>query len=124
MYAIGRGYEFYDILNIRERCNLKDLSFLDSECSTLQGLELAAAIRSSTIAIDELLNNFDNLKSIKIKNKSKEAILLSFKTAAVNYNIQWNNEENDLFSFVKTLVYVMSDALANNNIFLFVNYQY
>ena len=59
--AIGRGYEFYDILNIRDRCNFKDLSFLDSECSTLQGLELTAVIRSLTIAIDELSNKFDNL---------------------------------------------------------------
>ena len=122
--ASGRGSRFYDILSIRDRCNLEGLDFLNSECSTVRGVKLVSAIRSLTIVIDELLNNLDNWYYTKIKNTSKENLLASFEKATISYDINWKNGEDAVFSFIKTLITVMSDALTNDKVFLFINYEF
>ena len=86
--AIGRGWQFYDILDTRNRCNLKGLNFLDCECSILQGLELVEAIHSLTIVIDELLNNFEQFNSVSAENKNKTSMMKAFADATINFDIK------------------------------------
>ena len=121
---VGKGYGFYDILNICDRCNLKGLDFLDSECSTLEGTELFSAIRSLTVVINELLNNLNNWYYTNTKNISKKSLVESFEKASLNYDIDWEDGEDAVFSFIKTLIAVMNDALTNNKVFLFINYEF
>ena len=120
----GRGSGFYDILNICDRFHLKGLNFLDTECSTLEGTELVSAIGSLNLIVDELLNNLNSWYYTKIKNISKESLLKSFEKATVNYDIDWQNGEDAVFSLIKTLIFVINDALTNNKVFLFINYPF
>ena len=95
-----------------------------SECSTLEGAELIPAIRSLNLIVDELLNNLNSWYYTNTKNISKESLLESFEKATVNYDIDWQDGENAVFSLIKTLISVMNDALINNKVLLFINYQF
>ncbi|MGL4882631.1 MAG: hypothetical protein ACRC8K_16475 [Waterburya sp.] len=121
----GRGKQLDDILSIRERCSLEDLNFLDLECAVLQGIELIFAIRSLTIILDELLSAVDELSCISWQAKNdKEKMLIAFEQATIHQNLNWDNEdEQGLFSFIKALIFVIANALANNQVFLYINYQ-
>ena len=84
---------------------------------------MISAIRS-LIVIDELLNNLNSWYYTNMGNTSKENLLASFKKAIASYDINWEDGEDAVFSFIKTLVAVMSDALTNDEVFLFINYAY
>ena len=73
--ASGRGHGFYDILNIRDCCNLEGLDFLNSKCFTLEGEELVSPIGSLNVIINELLNNLNNWYYTNTKNISKKSLL-------------------------------------------------
>ena len=45
----------------------------------------------------------------------------SFAESKINLDYNWESErEYALFSLIKSLLFVMSDALANNKVFLYV----
>lgn len=122
---LGRGHQLYDIFSIRDRCGLKDLNFLNLECATLKGIELISTICSLTIILDELLSAVDELSCISLQEKNdKEKMQIAFEQSAIYHDIiDWDSEgRHGLFLFIKALLLVMSEALASNKVFLYINY--
>ena len=127
----GRGgHHFYDILNVIERCNLKSLKFLDLDIledgsgTALKDIELISAIRSLTIVIDELLKAVDPLWCLPNEYKnSKDAMREAFEKSEIYHNLDLDSYEREgLFIILKSLLLVMTDALVNNKVFVYIKW--
>lgn len=120
----GRGHHLYDICIVRDRCGLKSLNFLDDECTTLQGTDLIPAIRSLTIIIDELLSAVDELSCMYIGHiNDPKSMQIAFHESIIYHDVNLDDEgKRGLFLLVKSILVVMTDALAKNKLFLYINY--
>lgn len=124
------GRHFYDILQVKDRCNLKSLDFLsldileDEKATILTGVELIPAIRSLTIIIDELLSAIDPLICLSIGRKiDKQKMQIAFDSSEAYNNVELDSyEEEGLFIILKSLLFVMTDALVNNKVFIYVQF--
>ena len=129
------GYHFYDILNVIERCNLKSLKFLDLDMikdesgTTFQGVELIPVIRSLTIVIDELLKAVDPLWCLSSGYKnSKDNMREAFENSVIYHDVNLDDYSRDsyyqegLFVILKSLLLVMTDALVNNKVFVYIKW--
>ena len=121
------GRHLNDILQVVARCNLESLNFLgldllESDRGTIiEGLELASAIRSLNIVIDELLNAIDPLSCVCIGNRvTKESMLEAFNNSQIDRDLDLGSyEEEGLFILLKSLLWVMNDVLVNNKLFVY-----
>lgn len=124
------GLHFYDILRIKDRCHLKSLDFLsldilkDEKGVILKGIELISAICSLTIIIDELLNTIDTLDCLPTGRKTdKHKMQKAFENSEVHNDVNLNSyEEEGLFIILKSLLSVMTDALVNNKVFVYIKF--
>ena len=124
------GCHFYDILNIVERCNLKPLKFLDIDIlreesgTVLKDIELISAIRSLTIVMDELLKAVDPLYCLPNGYKnSKENMQEAFNKSEIYHDVHLDSYDREgLFIILKPLLLVMTDALANNKVFVYIKW--
>ena len=129
------GYHFYDILKVIERCNLEFLNFLDIDMiedesgTTLQGIKLIPVIRSLTIVIDELLKAIDPLWCLSSEYKnSKENMREAFENSEIYHDVNLDDYSRDsyyqegLFVILKSLLLVMTDALVNNKVFVYIKW--
>ena len=124
------GYHFYDILNVIERCNLESLKFLDIDIiedesgTTLQGIELIPVIRSLTIVIDEFLKAADPLYCLPNGYKnSKENMQEAFNKSEIYHDVDLDSYDREgLFIILKSLPLVMTNALANNKVFVYIKW--
>ena len=130
----GRGgNHFYDILKVIERCNLEYLKFLDIDIledesgTVLKDIELIPVIRSFTIVIDELLKAVDPLWCLSSGYKnSEENMREAFEKSEVCHNVNLDDYNIDsyyqegLFIILKSLLLVMTDALVNNKVFVYI----
>ena len=124
------GLHFYDILNIVKRCNLESLYFLDIDIlkdesgTTLQGIELIPVIRSLTMVIDELLVAVDSLYCLSNGSKTnKDNMREAVENSEIYHDVDLNSyEEEGLFIILKSLLLVMTDALANNKVFVYIKW--
>ena len=104
------------------------MSFLGNVCTTLQELEIVTAIQSLTKIVEALLSNNEIVKGIitELFFGSEEVIYQkrigeSFAESEIYTEYDWENEpEYALFSLIKALLFVMTDALMNNKVFLYV----
>ena len=127
----GRGgNHFYDILKVVERCNLKPLKFLDIDIikegsgTVLKDIELIFAIHSLTVVIDELLKAIDPLWCLPNGYKnSKDAMEEAFEKSEIYHNLDLDSYDREgLFITLKSLLLVMTDALANNKVFVYIKW--
>ena len=124
------GCHFYDILNVIERCNLKSLKFLDIDIiedesgTTFYGIELIPVIRSLTIVIDEFVKAVDPLYCLPNGYKnSKENMQEAVENSVIYHDVDLDSyEEEGLFIILKSLLLVMTDALANNKVFVYIKW--
>ncbi len=124
------GRHFYDIVHVRDRCNLKSLDFLsldileDEKGASLIGIELIPAIRSLTIIIDELLSPIDPLYCLSVGRKiDKQKMQIAFDNSEVYNKVYLDSyEEEGLFIILKSLLSVMTDALVNNKVFVYIQF--
>ena len=124
------GYHFYDILKVKERYNLKSLDFLSLDIlenkkgAILQGTKLISAIRSLTVIIDELLNTTDILDCLPIgRGTDKDKMQKAFEHSKVCNDVNLDSyEEEGLFIILKSLLLVMTDALVNNKVFVYIQF--
>lgn len=124
------GRHFYDILNVVERCNLESLYFLDIDMledesgTTFQGIELIPVIRSLTMVIDELLEAVDSLYCLPNGYKnSKDAMREAFNKSEIYHDVDLDSYDREgLFIILKPLLLVMTDALANNKVFVYIKW--
>ena len=130
-YLSGKhGLHFYDIVHVRDRCNLKSLDFLsldileDRKGTTLRGIELMPAIRSLTVIADELLSAINTLNCLSIgRDIDKYKMLKAFEKSEVYNDVDLDSyEEEGLFIILKSLLSVMTDALVNNKVFVYIKY--
>lgn len=127
----GRGGRpLYVLREIKNYYKLPGLSFINKVCTTLQGTELVIAIQSLTIILNKFLCGNEVAKNIVMTYifGTEEIDYLpymkkSFAESEV-YQIQDLDWESEgiyvLFCLVKALIFVLSDALANNKIFLYI----
>jgi|GEM_PF-3127844 len=121
------GRHLNDILQVIARCRLESLNFLgldllESDPGTiLQGYELVVAIRSLTIVIDELLSTIDPLICVYVGNTvNRESMLKAFDNSQIDRDLDIGSyQEEGLFILLKSLLWVMNDALANNKLFVY-----
>ena len=124
------GRHFYDILNVVERCDLKSLKFLDIDIireesgTVLKDIELIFAIRSLTVVIDELLKAVDPLWCLPNGyENSKDAMREAFEKSEIYHNVYLNDYDREgLFIILKSLLLVMTNALANNKVFVYIKW--
>ena len=123
-----RGRPVCALIELRDFFRLPGLSFLGSVCTTLQELEIVTAIRSLTKIVEALLSGNEAVKDI-ITNlffgteevNYQKRISESFTESEIYTEYDWESEpEYALFSLIKALLLVMTDALVNNKIFLYV----
>lgn len=123
-----RGIPLYALIEIRNFYKLKGLSFLGQDCTALQGLELVTAIQTLTIIIDKLLSNNETIKSIIAdflgitqEIDYQQRMSESFAESTIGDEYDWESEpEYALFSLIKALIFVMSEALVKNEFFLYL----
>jgi hypothetical protein len=123
-----RGRPVCALIELRNFCRLPGLSFLGSVCTTLQELEIVIAIQSLTKIVEVLLSNNKAVKNIIIKlffgseeTNYQKRIAESFTASEIYTEYDWESEpEYALFSLIKALLFVMTDALVNNKVFLYV----
>ena len=116
------------LIELRDFCSLPGLSFLGSVCTTLQELEILIAIQSLTKIIEVLLCDRKTVKSIitnlffgSEQTNYQKRIDESFTESEIYTEYDWESEpEYALFSLIKALLFVMTDALVNNKVFLYV----
>ena len=124
------GNHFYDIVAVKDRCNLQSLDFLDLDLledetgTTLQNTKLVSAIHSITIIIDELLCSSDKLYCLPIGHTiNKENMQKAFSSSKIHHNLDLGNyDEEGLFIILKALLLVMTDALVNNKVFVYIKF--
>ena len=124
------GRHFYDIVHVRDRCNLKSLDFMsfsileDEKGATLIGIELIPAIRSITIIIDELFSPIDPLCCLSVGREiDKQKMQIAFDNSEVYDNVDLDSyEEEGLFIILKSLLSVMTDALVDNKVFVYIQF--
>ena len=132
LYSLNgkHGHHFYDIVHVRDRCNLKSLDFLsldileDEKGATLIGIELIPAIRSLTIIIDELLNPIDPLCCLSVGREiDKQKMQIAFDNSEAYNDVELDSyREEGLFIILKSLLSVMTDALVNNKVFVYIKW--
>ena len=123
-----RGRPLIALIELRDVCKLPGLSFLGNVCATLQELEIVAAIQSLTKIVETLLSDNEIVKGMitKLFFGSKQAnyrkrIGESFAESEIYIEYDWESEpEYALFSLIKALLFVMTHALVNNKLFLYV----
>ncbi|MEL6440552.1 MAG: hypothetical protein AAFQ80_14995 [Cyanobacteria bacterium J06621_8] len=124
------GAHFNDIIEIRNRCNLRYLDFLDMDIledgkgTILEDLGLISTIHSITIIFNELFNAIDNLWCLSDGHKSsKDKMKKALRKSQVYHNMDLANyEEEGLFMMLKALLLVMNDALVNDKVFIYIKY--
>lgn len=124
------GRHLDDILRVKDRCKLKSLDFLDLDIlesnsgTTLHGIELVSAIRSMTIIIDELLNAVDQLSCLPIGHKSdQDRMQKAFEDSKIYHDVDLDGYyEEGLFILLKSILWVMNDALVNNKVLVYIKY--
>ena len=123
-----RGKPLCALIELRDFFRLPGLSFLGSVCTTLQELEIVIAIQSLTKIVEALLSGNEAVKDI-ITNlffgteevNYQKRIDESFTSSKIDTEYDWESEpEYALFSLIKALLLVMTDALVNNKVFLYV----
>ena len=122
------GLHLLDILQVVDRCDLNSLKFLNLDLlesdrgTILQGYELVVAIRSLTIIISELLNTFEPLICLYIgSHATQESMTEAFNNSQIflgDLDLDPYQEEG-LFILLKSLLWVMNDALVNNKLFVY-----
>ena len=123
-----RGRPLCALIELRDYYSLPGLSFLGSVCTTLQELEIVTAIQSLTKIIEALISNNKTVQSIITdlffgteEVNYQKRIDESFTASKIYTEYDWESEpEYALFSLIKALLLVMTDALVNNKIFLYV----
>ena len=122
-----RGKPLYALIEIRNFYKLNGLSFLGQDCTALQGLELVTAIQTLTIIIDKLLSNDETTKNIVVyfgitqEIDYQQRMSESFAESTIGDDYDWESEpEYALFSLIKALTFVMSEALRKNDFFLYL----
>ena len=116
------------LIELRDFFRLPGLSFLGSVCTTLQELEIVTAIQSLTKIIEALISNNKTVQSIITdlffgteEVNYQKLIDESFTASKIYTEYDWEDEpEYALFSLIKALLLVMTDALVNNKVFLYV----
>ena len=124
------GRHLYDILQVKDQYHLSSLDFmsldiLEDEIGTaLVGIELIRAIRSLTIIIDELLHAVVPLSCLSNERKINELKMQkAFNNSEVYNNVDLDySEEEGLFIILKSLLSVMTDALTNNKVFIYIQF--
>ena len=124
------GYHLQDILKVKDRCNLSSLDFLsldvleDERGATLKSSELRPAIRSLAIIIDELLSAVDTLDCLYNGSTiNKDKMRIAFEKSEVYHDVDLDRyDEEGLFIVLKSLLSVMTDALVNNKVFVYINF--
>ena len=123
-----KGRLLLALIKLRDFCKLPGLSFFGNVCTTLQELEIVTAIQSLTKIVEALLSNNEIVKGIitELFFGSQEVnyqkrIGESFVESKIHTQYDWESEpEYALFSLIKALLFVMTDALVNNKLFLYV----
>ncbi|MEM7594256.1 MAG: hypothetical protein AAF383_22550 [Cyanobacteria bacterium P01_A01_bin.83] len=124
------GRHFYDILTVKDRCNLKPLDFLeldileDEKGAVLQDIELIPVIRSLTIVIDELFNAIDPLYCLPTERiANKDMMHTAWLDSKIDYDVDLcSYDEAGLFIILKALLLVATDALVNNKVFVYIKF--
>lgn len=125
-----QGRPLYILSEIRDFYQLPGISFLNTECATLHNFELITAIQSLTITIDKLLSGDANAKNLvdkyifgsqKIDYIPHMEKFFAQSTIPTTQNLDWEDGDTYvLFCLIKALIFILSDALANNKIFLYI----
>ena len=100
-----------------------DINILkDGTGTTFQGIELIPVIRSITIVIDELLKAVDPLWCLPNGYKnSKENMQEAFNKSGIYHDVDLDSYNREgLFIILKSLLLVMTDALVNNKVFVYI----
>ena len=124
------GHHFYDIIQVRDRCNLRSLDFLsldlleDEKGAILTGVELISTIRSLTIIIDELLSAVVPLSCLYTgRQVDEQKMQQAFDNSKALDDVDLcSYQEEGLFIILKTLLLVMTDALVNNKVFIYIQF--
>ena len=124
------GHHFYDIIHVINRCNLKSLNFLsldileDEKGAILTGIELIPIIRSLTIIIDELLSHANPLNCLSVGREiDEQKMQIAFDNSEAYRKVDLDYyEEEGLFIILKSLLSVMTDALVNNKVFVYIQF--
>lgn len=124
------GRHFYDILTVKDRCKLHSLNFLeldvvnDNQGAVLQNTELIPVVRSLTIIIDELFNAVDPLCCLPTgRIASQNSMCKAWLDSKIEQNVDLDYyEESGLFIILKALLLVVTDALVNNKVFVYIQF--
>lgn len=125
------GLHHADLLQVIDRCNLTALNFLnidildaDGTGTILQNSELLAPIRSITLAIEELLTGADPLYCLLGDRQNSEEIMLeAFERAKIEQEVDLDYYDVEgLFTILKSLLWMMNDALTKNKAFIYAQF--